>query len=91
MGLDKTSIEAIFISQGWDIPKKKMLMLGRQAIHTSSDILYFLGNKYGFSFTDNVFSIQEYVKELERYEYFSEIFFKELGFDSVESLDTSDY
>ena len=91
MGLDKTSIEAIFISQGWDIPKKKMLMLGRQAIHTSSDVLYFLGNKYGFSFTDNVFSIQEYVKELERYEYFSENFFKELGFDSVESLDNSDY
>jgi protein YibB len=91
MGLDKTSIEAIFISQGWDIPKKKMLMLGRQAIHTSSDVLYFLGNKYGFSFTDNVFSIQEYVKELERYEYFSENLFKELGFDSVESLDNSDY
>jgi protein YibB len=91
MGLDVTATEALLRAQKLQRNKRKMLMLGRQAIHVSKSILDYLGQRNGLFFTNSVFSLNEYVEQIQKNEYYSEVLFKEIGFESIESLDFCDY
>jgi hypothetical protein len=85
MGIDKTALELILVSQRYvtHCDKFNVLTLGRQQIHISKhDINYFL-NKYNFSSLMNKFDVYDY----------SETLFQELLVNNVEvdSVDNSSY
>jgi hypothetical protein len=81
MGIDRTGLEAIFMSQGYINKNKQtnMLTLGRQSIHINNDIINDIANKNMVKIKNNYGNT------------FCEIFFAELGFTTVDSIDNSDY
>ncbi len=80
MGIDSTSLEAILISQSYVMNRSRMLMLGKQGIHTFPQKVDYLLDKY------SLFSLKG------RYVWgWSEPLFRDLGYEIVESLDNSAY
>jgi hypothetical protein len=80
MGIDSTSFEAMMMSQRYVSDKGRMLMLGRQGVHAFPHAVDALLEKYGSPQLKG------------RYVWgWSEPLFKDLGYETVESLDHSSY
>lgn len=79
MGVDFTGLDAIFLSLKYSNEKQKALTLGRQGIHINQDTINYFCKKYGFDSIDI------------NSENYSEILFKKLGFNHVDSVDCSEY
>ena len=80
MGIDKLMCEAAFRSLTYVKEKENMLTLGRQGIHVHPHIINLFLDKNNYSHLQN------------KYEWgYCENLFKDIGFNSVESLDYSLY
>ena len=79
MGIDKTTLEAILISQKYMLNTKNMLTLARQQIHISSNIMQQIVTKYNYNIP------------LQQYNSYCESFFNSIGFENIDSIDNSEY
>jgi len=79
MGIDRSVLDAILFSLPLCTNKNNILTLGRQGIHLHRNTIDYYANKYNIKFSDNV------------YTEFCENMFKDLGFNSVDSIDYSSY
>ena len=79
MGIDKTTLEAILISQKYLLNKKNMLTLARQQIHMQPNIMYEIVKKYNYNVP-----LQQYNSNCEN-------FFNSIGFENIDSIDNSAY
>jgi len=82
MGIDKVALESILLSQKY-VPKNKInaCCLARQQIHIPNNIINYYLSKY---------ELYELMGNYNYNDYF-EIFFKDLGFKNIDSIDNSSY
>lgn len=79
MGIDKTALEIILISQKYQSKKGSALTLGRQGIHINQELFSYICAKNNIS------------DGIKLWDTHSENFFRGLGYQSVESIDASNY
>jgi hypothetical protein len=78
MGIDYTGCQAILQSLKFIDNKKNAVTLGRQCIHIAPNVIHNCLDKFSLKLNKN-------------YSGFCEMFLKDLGFESVESIDNSSY
>jgi hypothetical protein len=90
MGIDKTALELILLSQNYvkrnDDNVANILTLGRQQIHISKNDINHLLSKYKFSSLINKYNVYDYSENL-----FTNLFEEKWKYIFVDSMDNSDY
>jgi len=89
MGIDKTALELILLSQNYvknDGDKANILTLGRQQIHISTNDINHLLCKYNFSSLVNKYNVYDYSENL-----FRNLYEEKCKYIYVDSMDNSDY
>ena len=76
-----TSLETILLSFNYITNKKNLLTLARQGIHIYPNIFNNLLNKYNLSFLNNRYNYNDYCEN----------FFRDIGFENIDSIDNSSY
>ena len=90
MGIDKTALELILLSQNYvkrnGDDEANILTLGRQQIHISKNDINHLLCKYNFSSLVNKYNVYDYSENL-----FTNLFEEKWKYIFVDSMDNSDY
>lgn len=81
MGIDYVVCEALFQSFKYVTSKKRLLTLGRQGIHINAHIFNHFLEKHNVT----------HLKDKYQYNSYCELFFTDMGFELVDSIDNSSY